>query len=232
MLVWDVGHLYSLLGCESFSTNSSYKEDTQKKYWVVIIKVKLNFLCFNFVMYKLELWYNVQKRFPPKLISWFSGKETRIPSCLFRTYTPIKEEMKLVFDKFDSDKDGMISRCDLRQLLPSLKENMGDKVHKIGEMVAAADFDGDGFINFKDFMQLHENGISELDIRSAFRMYDLHGKGKISADDLQEVLHRLGENCSNVVCKRIVEQVDADGDGLVGMEDFLFMMTKTLTVNN
>lgn len=175
----------------------------------------------------LEFRYKVEKRFSSKLASWLSGKERRTSSCLSRTYEPPKkDELKQVFDKFDINKDGKICRNDLKQHFASFKNgNMGDRVTK---MVEAADFDEDGVINFIDFKELHKKGISEQEIRSAFRMYDLDADGKISAKDLQEVLHRLGEKYSNLECVIMIANADCDGDGKVDVEDFMIMMTKTL----
>ncbi|XXG86642.1 hypothetical protein AAC387_Pa11g1501 [Persea americana] len=174
----------------------------------------------------LEFWYNVDKRFPPKLASWLSVTD-RTPSCLSKTYKPNRHEMQRVFDKFDVNKDGKISGTDLKQHFESLmkKESMRDQVYK---MVQAADFDGDKVINFTDFMKLHEKGISELEIRKAFRMYDLDEDGKISVDDLQKMFHRLGEKCSTSECESMIEKVDIDRDGKVDVEEFMIMMTKTL----
>lgn len=174
----------------------------------------------------LEFWYNVDKRFPPKLASWFSDND-RTPSCLSKIYKPNRGEMKRVFDKFDINKDGKISGTDLKQHFALLmkKECMCDQVYK---MVQAADFDGDKVINFTDFMELHKKGISELEIRKAFRMYDLDEDGKIGVDDLQKMFHRLGEKCSTLECESMIEKVDFDRDGMVELEDFMIMMTKTL----
>lgn len=174
----------------------------------------------------LKFRYNIDKRFPPKLASWLSDKD-RTSSFLSKTYKPNSDEMKRVFDKFDFNKDGKINATDLKRYFVSLmkKECMCDQVYK---MVQAADFDGDKVINFRDFMELHKKGISELEILKAFRMYDLDEDGKISADDLQKMFQRLGEECSTLECESMIEKVDFDRDGMVDVEDFMIMMTKTL----
>jgi calcium-binding protein CML len=53
----------------------------------------------------------------------------------------------------------------------------------------------------------------------------LNGDGKISAEEVMSVLWKLGERCSLEDCNRMVRAVDADGDGLVNMEEFIKMMS-------
>lgn len=48
--------------------------------------------------------------------------------------------------------------------------------------------------------------------------------GKLTAEELTEVLSRLGERCSSEDCQRMVRAVDA----MAEMDVFVTMMTKTL----
>ncbi|CAN1278541.1 Calmodulin-like protein 30 [Linum perenne] len=70
-----------------------------------------------------------------------------------------------------------------------------------------------------------------MDIQSAFRTFDVNGDGRISAEELLQVLRQLGERCSIDDCRRMVRAVDNDGDGLVNMDEFTAMMTRTLVRN-
>lgn len=136
--------------------------------------------------------------------------------------------MKKVFDKFDTNKDGKISQQEYKAMLRALgKGNMIGDVPKIFKVV---DLDGDGFINFKEFMDVQRKGggVKTIEIQNAFRTFDLNGDGKISAEEVLEVLRRLGERCSLEDCQRMVRAVDTDGDGLVDMDEFITMMTRSM----
>ncbi len=176
----------------------------------------------------LEFQYQISKkpflRKPSNLISF----RDRQSSGLKLAFEPNLDEMRQVFDKFDSNKDGKICQQEYKTILRALgKENAIGDVPTIFKVV---DLDGDGFINFKEFMEVQKKsgGVKTLDIQSAFRTFDLNGDGKISADEVREMLGRLGESCSLQDCKRMVRAVDTDGDGMVSMDEFMTMMTQNL----
>lgn len=138
--------------------------------------------------------------------------------------------MRQVFDKFDANKDGKISQHEYKGVLRALgRTNTIEQVPKIFQI---ADLDGDGFINFKEFMEVQKKGggVKTIDIQNAFRTFDLNGDGKISAEEVLEVLKRLGERCSLEDCQRMVRAVDTDGDGMVDMDEFMTMMTRSLNL--
>ncbi|KAL5541096.1 hypothetical protein UlMin_043382 [Ulmus minor] len=176
----------------------------------------------------LDFQYNISKRkFLQKPSRLFSFRDRQI-SGLNPSFLPNQDEMKLVFNRFDSNKDGKISQQEYKELLKALgKGNTSGEVAKIFQVV---DLDGDGFINFKEFMDAHKKGggVRTIDIQNAFRMFDLNGDGKISSEEVMEVLNRLGERCSLEDCQRMVRAVDTNRDGLVDMDEFMTMMTKSL----
>lgn len=100
-------------------------------------------------------------------------------------------------------------------------------MHKIFRVV---DLDGDGFIDFKEFMDANRKGggIRTMDIQNAFRTFDKNGDGKISAEEVLEMLKRLGERCSLEDCRKMVRAVDMNGDGMVDMDEFMTMMTSSM----
>lgn len=141
---------------------------------------------------------------------------------------PNDDEMRQVFDKFDSNKDGKISQQEYKATMKAL--GMGNFVHEVPSIFRVVDLDGDGFIDFKEFMEAQNKGggVRTTDIQSAFRAFDRNGDGKISAEEVKEMLGRLGERCSIEDCRRMVRAVDTDGDGMVNMDEFMTMMTHSL----
>ncbi|GAV87594.1 EF_hand_5 domain-containing protein [Cephalotus follicularis] len=150
----------------------------------------------------------------------------RQSSGLLPTLQPNLNEMRQIFDKFDSNKEGKISQEEYKAILRALgQKNISGEVSKIFQVV---DLDGDGFINFKEFLEVHnkEGGVRTMDIQSAFQTFDKNHDGKISAEEVMEVLRRLGERCTLQDCRRMVRAVDTDGDGMVDMDEFMTMMKK------
>ncbi|KAM2640301.1 hypothetical protein TB1_026702 [Malus domestica] len=123
-------------------------------------------------------------------------------------------EVRYVFDKFDTNKDGRISREEYKSALKTLDKDIAEG--EIAKTFKALDSDGDGFVGFTEFVEMFNMGNDEArkaDIESAFRVFDLDGNGKISAEELSLVLKKLGENCSLGACRNMVKGVDSDGDG-------------------
>ncbi|WVZ65194.1 hypothetical protein U9M48_014602 [Paspalum notatum var. saurae] len=141
-------------------------------------------------------------------------------------YRPDDEEMEKVFHKIASVSQprDRISKKDLQELMVKL-----GKVDAAGEarrMICVADQNKDGYVDLEEFMEVHKNGVPLGDIRRAFFVFDRNADGKISAEEVMEVLHQLGESCSLDQCRRMVREVDRNGDGFVDMDDFMAMMTR------
>ncbi|KAL2344828.1 hypothetical protein Fmac_006113 [Flemingia macrophylla] len=176
----------------------------------------------------LDFQYNLSQRKylrkPSRLFSW-DRQDSQLKGAFPQ---PNADEMKQVFDKFDSNKDGKISQQEYKATMRAL--GMGDSVHEVPRIFQVVDTDGDGFINFKEFMEAQNKGggVRTTDIHSAFRAFDRNGDGKISAEEVKEMLGRLGERCNIEDCLRMVRAVDTDGDGMVDMDEFVTMMTRSL----
>ncbi len=63
-----------------------------------------------------------------------------------------EEELKEAFLVFDKDGNGVISATELKSVMANLGECPTDA--EIAEMIKEADADGDGQINFKEFLKL------------------------------------------------------------------------------
>ncbi|KAK1315425.1 hypothetical protein QJS10_CPA06g02351 [Acorus calamus] len=176
----------------------------------------------------LDLRYNIwrtTRKLPTKpVVRWISARDRQV-SCLGQIYQPKEHEMRQVFDKIDTNKDGKISLEELSWLFKKLGKGIEDK--EVGEVMKAVDTDLDGFISFKEFMDVHKKGVTQCDMKAAFKMFDSDGDGRIGAGEVREVMEKIGESCSLEECERMVRGADFDRDGVVGMEDFLAMMTKT-----
>ena len=61
-------------------------------------------------------------------------------------------ELREAFSLFDKDSNGLISAEELRLVMKNLGENQTDG--EIGEMMREADTDGDGHINYDEFVKM------------------------------------------------------------------------------
>ncbi|XP_034115761.1 calmodulin-related protein 97A [Drosophila sulfurigaster albostrigata] len=62
------------------------------------------------------------------------------------------EELREAFKIFDKDEDGFISPAELRFVMTNLGEKLTDE--EIDDMIREADFDGDGLINYEEFVYM------------------------------------------------------------------------------
>lgn len=133
--------------------------------------------------------------------------------------------MRTIFNKFDKNGDGKISSAELMEMMTALRSKTSEE--EVNRMMAELDQNGDGYIDLKEFSELHKDGGDVTELREAFEMYDLDKNGLISAKELHAVMRRLGEKCSLGDCRRMIGNVDADGDGNVNFEEFKKMMNRS-----
>lgn len=142
------------------------------------------------------------------------------------------EQYSRVFNHFDEDGDGKVSAKELRECVVSLgsTEISMEESRMAVEMM---DADGDGLLCLEEFIKLLEGNGDEgseeervKELKEAFKMYELDGKGYINAKSLKKMLGRLlGESKSIDECKKMIACFDINGDGVLSFDEFKIMMT-------
>ena len=66
--------------------------------------------------------------------------------------TDTEEELIDAFKVFDRDGNGLISAAELRHVMTNLGEKLSDE--EVDEMIREADIDGDGHINYEEFVKM------------------------------------------------------------------------------
>ncbi|XP_066242170.1 calmodulin-like protein 3 [Saccopteryx leptura] len=132
-------------------------------------------------------------------------------------------EFREAFSLFDKDGDGAISTQELGTVMRAVGLNPTQA--ELQCMVSEIDRDGDGTVDFPEFLgamaRRAKGGDSEEQIREAFRVFDKDGNGLVSAAELRHVMTRLGEKLSDREVDEMIQAADADGDGQVNYEEFV-----------
>uniref|UniRef100_J3M6M6 EF-hand domain-containing protein n=1 Tax=Oryza brachyantha TaxID=4533 RepID=J3M6M6_ORYBR len=115
--------------------------------------------------------------------------------------------------------------------LPRRNERVGHAVtdEEVARMMEEADSDGDGYISLGEFAAINASPAGgdaavEEDLRHAFSVFDADGNGVITPAELAAVLRGIGEAATVAQCRRMIDGVDRNGDGLINFEEFKLMM--------
>lgn len=136
-------------------------------------------------------------------------------------------DLKEAFLLFDKDSDGMITAAELGVVMRSLGQRPSEM--ELRNMVHMVDKDGNGTIEFDEFLlmmskKIHDSD-SETELKEAFRVFDKNGDGFISPAELRHVMHNLGEKLTDEEVEDMIKEADLDGDGLVNYSEFVLILT-------
>ncbi|EGG02964.1 uncharacterized protein MELLADRAFT_65992 [Melampsora larici-populina 98AG31] len=135
-------------------------------------------------------------------------------------------EFKEVFSLFDKDGDETITAKELGTIMRSLGQNPTEA--ELGDMIKEVDADGNGAIDFPEFLTMMsrkmKNTDSEAEIREAFKVFDKDGNGFISVEEVERVMSNLGEKLTDEEIQKMHREADVNGDGEISYEEFVKMM--------
>ncbi|TDG38344.1 hypothetical protein AWZ03_015234 [Drosophila navojoa] len=148
----------------------------------------------------------------------------RSGSNVFAMFTQHQvQEFKEAFQLIDQDKDGFISKNDIRATFDSLGRLCTDA--ELDSMVAEAP----GPINFTMFLTIFGDRISGTDeedvIVNAFNLFD-EGEGKCKEETLKRSLTTWGEKFSEEEVEEALSEAPMDDKGLIDIKKFANILTK------
>ena len=83
-------------------------------------------------------------------------------------------------------------------------------------MINEVDVDGNGFIEFDEYLSLMARKMKDTDadeeLIEVFKIFDMDGNGLISADELRLVMQNLGDNMTEEEVNEMITLADMDGD--------------------
>ena len=124
------------------------------------------------------------------------------------------------FKTFDTDEDGYLSLKEVSDLLISLGTPVSED--ELREMTNEVDIEGNGTVDFKEFIQLMARKLRDMDNEEeyieAFKIFDKNSDDLISIDELREVMTILGqyvwgETPTDEEIVQMIKDADEDFDG-------------------
>ena len=133
------------------------------------------------------------------------------------------QEFKEAFDIFDVDRGGTITPNELAEVMKSLGQKPTKE--RLAAMVNEIDADGDGEIDFAEFLTMMlrqmNDGDPEKELRDVFAVFDKDQSGTISAGELKSVMRIVGEKLTEQEIEDAIRLADTTGDGEVDYDEFV-----------
>merc|ERR1711966_110414 len=123
------------------------------------------------------------------------------------------EEIREAFNLFDGDQSGAIDVRELKAAMRALGFEV--KNEELKKMVSDVDNDGNGTIEFGEFLEMMTGKMGEKDTREdiekVFKLFDDDNTNKISFRNLARVAEELGETIDDEELQDMINQADRDG---------------------
>ena len=137
-----------------------------------------------------------------------------------------------LFNQIDVNGDGKINK---QELLKGLQSKMRSPTLEkdVEQIYKNIDMDNNGYIEYEEFVRAavsKEKFLNENVLRYAFRYFDKDGSGEITFDEIEDVFKQSITDKDNVheSLKKIISEVDANGDGVIDFNEFTYIMKKML----
>ena len=219
-VTWD--ELLGLLDRKSKEgKESKYKKSTYQKTEITTTKYS----------YSGEIYTKTTKKTTTKFENAAERVEPFDPTQYERPGLTEEEicEIKEAFDLFDREKCGAIETRDLKNAMEA--QGFQHKSPTIFKMVCELDVEGQGLVNFEEFLDMMtENNVedsSQEEIKKVFNLFDIDQTGYIELKNLKQIAKELGESLNEQEIIELITKSDADGDGKVSFEEFYNIMSRT-----
>ena len=127
------------------------------------------------------------------------------------------------FDLIDEDRDGFITLEEIRSR-SSLSEA------KLKVLVRYADTNGDGKIDFDEFVKYYTARYEEYEDekmgRAVFESIDVNNDGSIDKDELRKAIKDFGIDFTEEQFEQTWKETDVDGDGTIDYDEFIKVWCK------
>ena len=136
------------------------------------------------------------------------------------------KNLRKVFIEFDQNGDGRLNKDELIDGLSSVLER--EKAEKeANRLMQIIDVDGNGFIEYEEFLRAgldKKKILTTENVRNVFRLFDQDGSGKISPEELKQVMGQGSNDIDDKIWLKLVEEIDLNKDGEISFYEFDKMM--------
>ena len=139
-------------------------------------------------------------------------------------------EFREIFDLVDKDHGGSISSTELAELMSTLGINASQE--EIRAMVAEIDADGNGDIDFDEFVAVMSRKVNadytSKGVKRAFRTFSLgQPNGYVSLESVREALMNHGtDKLNEEQVEELLAQLESDSNGLFNYNEYVDMMMR------
>ena len=134
-----------------------------------------------------------------------------------------EQEIKSIFEKYDSNKDGFVNSSELANIIKSINTDVSDE--ELLELLQEIDLEVNGEINFEKFVSMVNRREYDVDteeeLLNAFKTFDKEGNGLINLNELKHVMLKVGKNLSESEIDEMLKDADIDMDGFINFEEFI-----------
>jgi len=138
----------------------------------------------------------------------------------------LNAEFKEAFDEFDKDRSGNISTKELLGVMRSMGQNPTED--ELLALVMEVDINGDGTIDFQEFLGMMKQKANEADqesdLKEAFMIFDRDKNGYIDMKELKQVATMLGNCLTKEEVDEFMREADVDGNGKLDYDEFVKIM--------
>ena len=176
---------------------------------------------------------------------FFGEVEQRVRSMIMRQAQRWDGDFDLraVFEKFDRDDSGRVSKKEFSRGLAKLGLDLSEVEAR--RLVNRFDVDGDGQLDYQDFVEFAEDGRKRHDSTSAivpkfrkemqhlaegrdgsvdpwrvFRELDRSRSGRVNKQDFERGMEKMGLGLSSREVRQLFDCFDFDGDGEIRFNEF------------
>ena len=135
------------------------------------------------------------------------------------------EKLRDIFDLLDINKDGQLTYSEIKQAFKKIFPDNYITEEKMNIILEKLDEDNDGVISYEEFLRVTINEkilLEKNNLRLAFDKFDLNKDGKLSKDELLNVLDK---GASDYV-DDLLNLIDKNKDGYISFDEFCHLMNK------